>query len=241
MRTALLLVASLLTSVGCTVRPPAPDAPAAGGSSPASPTAPVALAQAGDEFDQMIEICAIDGEQLQRFRARVEDRHTQMAKWNATPNGQRYAVLNRQRADARRLKDADTLARTEPEFAPLDQEQAALRAQLRADVMRELTPTQLANWAGHVLWTQRKLSAVVGRYKLTPEQAAEARRIGNTAAAEFVRELDLTTDPYLHGLWAVRDQAAQKIVEQVVTPEQQRAHDAARPATRPTTLPLRAN
>jgi Spy/CpxP family protein refolding chaperone len=180
------------------------------------------------EFDQMITVCALKGEQLEKFEAQRQARDKAWADYQASDKAKQLSDLRTALSAAKKANETDKVAALEKKIEPLAAAEWEYRSKLRANVMGVLTLDQQKQWAGFVL-NARVLQAF-RRTGLTDDQVKQVRVLCDKAAAAAIKEDTVSSDPYLQTLSEAQASVIEEIKAKVLTAEQ-RDKMAPKPAT----------
>jgi Spy/CpxP family protein refolding chaperone len=189
------------------------------GSQPTAATTP-AIQRAADleSLDALERELKLEGEALARFRAKADAERLTLSAWTETEKGREFSALARERAAASRAKDLEKAKELWERMRPISAERAKLRNELRRDVLATLTPEQVRQWAGYVLfaWVESDLN----RIALTDEQRKQLRSIADAQVAKDFDPAKVADDPFLQDLHRLRPRVVADARQRVLTPEQ---------------------
>jgi len=178
-------------------------------------------APAVSEWDQIIAVCQLEGDQLAAFQKKVAARDAAMQAWQKSEKGQKLTALREQQAEAKKANDEAKQKELAEQMAGLSKEEWGLRHTVRAEVLGALTLAQQQKWAAHQLYP--RVARELRRAKLTEEQIVKAKEICAQQAAGFVKEGTVAADPYLTTLKEIQPAAVKAITETLLTLEQKAA------------------
>lgn len=177
-----------------------------------------------DEFEQMKLALELTGRQKKDFQAAVDKRAKKLKKWRETDFYKEYQDTRKELKAARKAGDEDKVARLEKTIEPMGEKNGTFMESIRAEVLRELTPSQRKGWAGYVLW--EKVQGRFRKAKPTDQQWQEMLKVTTEVAETLFAKGDITMiDPYLKSIYALRDDATEKIKETVLTSEQRKVFE----------------
>ena len=183
----------------------------------AKPTVP--KAPRFNEFEQMITVLNLQGEQLATFQARCVAREKAIQEWETSADGQKLTALRTAQATAKQAKDEAKLKELQPQLERLSKKAGDLRVTQRATVMSTLTLPQQQKWAGYAL-ANSVTGKSMGKVKLSDDQLKQVQTICDKAAAGFVKADTIAKDPYLSGLQEIQPAVRQQIISTVLTSAQ---------------------
>jgi hypothetical protein len=172
-----------------------------------------------DEFEQMKLALELEGKQKQQFDKAVNNRAAKLENWRETKFYKTYMQTRKQLKAAEKDGNEEKVASLKQKLEPMSKKHIEFKEKIRAEVISELTPSQRKGWAGYVLW--EKVRGRFRKAKPTDEQWQEMLEVTTDVAETLFAEGDITmTDPYLKSIYDVRDDAAEKIKQAVLTDEQ---------------------
>jgi Spy/CpxP family protein refolding chaperone len=174
----------------------------------------VRLHEGGAAEYKVLETLGLTPEQKQQADAKVAERATQLKAWVDSDKGRELIALREQLAAARREKQSDKVAPLRKQIDPLADEYMALRAKTRLEILRVLTPEQLARYAGRAL--RARALGRLGNPELTEAQSQQIDTITAEAAAERLKTHPLEGDPYFRSFEAVTPATVAAIKKQVL-------------------------
>lgn len=194
-------------------------------SSPPSPTL-VAIASspttapgvAGNDYQQMLAELSFTPSELRQFQEALAVRDAGDDAWRTGPRGTRYRELLDQIDEARQRSDELTNSQLFSELSTLRQEDYVNRLSLRREFNRVLTPLQIRQWAGYVLY--RASSAQLHSAEMTPAQQAAAKALCRTLAEVNTTPDAMDRNPYLLPEYALQTRATQQIIAAVLSDDQ---------------------
>ncbi len=229
------LVLSVAMLVGCatqsqlpgqSVKPSAKPAAAKRVAKPAEATA-----KRVNEFEQMISLLNLQGEQLAAFKQKCAAREQALAAWLDGTDGKKLVDLRQQEAAAKAEGKTNQVQKVQQQAAPLSAAESALKKTQRAAVMSTLSLPQQQQWAGSVLFG--KVNKTFRKANLTEQQIEKMKAVCDKQAAGFVKADTIATDPYLVSLNDIVAATVQAVTDSVLTAEQKAALPvAAAPATK---------
>jgi hypothetical protein len=190
---------------------PAPKPAAKTEVKPKAPPAPPV-----SEFEQMVKLCNLQGEQLAAFNAKVDARTKAMNAWQTSADGKKLAEL---RTAAKEATDDAKRSKLQAQIEPLGKKEWDLRVQQRATVMGVLTLAQQQQWASYVLnnWV---LGKGIRKVKFSDDQLKKVQAVCDKAVAKLVQADTIAKDPYLASLKDVQAEVVKEITDKVLTAEQ---------------------
>jgi len=172
-----------------------------------------------DEFEQMKLALELTGQQKKDFQAAVDERSKKLKKWRETDFFKNYTETRKQLKATRKAGDEKKVAKLEKAIEPMAEKNGTFMKNIRAEVLRELTPSQRKGWAGYVLW--EKVQGRFRKAKPTDQQWQEMLKVTTDVAETLFAKGDITMiDPYLKSIYALRDDATEKIKKTVLTDQQ---------------------
>ncbi|MFP4105951.1 MAG: hypothetical protein ACLFVU_07635 [Phycisphaerae bacterium] len=173
-----------------------------------------------DEFAQMKVLLDLEGQQLDEFNKAVEERAEKLQRHQNSEQHKKLSQLRDELKAAKKAKDDAKVAKLEKQIAPLSEEHAAFMEKIRYEVIDVLTPAQKKAWTGYVL--RERLGGRFRKANLTDEQKEKILHTCIRYADEqmFQDGDPLKDDPYLKGIYDLRDGATEVIVAKVMTEKQ---------------------
>ncbi len=172
-----------------------------------------------DEFEQMKLAFELTGQKKKDFQAAVDERAKKLEEWRGSDFYKEYQDTRKELKAARKAGDEDKVARLEKAIEPMRAKNETFMKNIRAEVIRELTPSQRKGWAGYVLW--EKVQGRFRKAKPTDQQWQEMIKVTTDVAETLFAKGDITMiDPYLKSIYALRDDATEKIKQTVLTDQQ---------------------
>jgi Spy/CpxP family protein refolding chaperone len=190
----------------------AKPAPTTAATPKAQPARPV------NEFEQMIALLNLQGDQLAKFNAARAERDAAVKAWEASAQGKKLADLRTELATAKAAKDQDKINKVTAQLEPISKAGQAQRSEHRAKVMAVLTLPQQQKWAGFVL--ANRLNKDLRRVKLTEDQKPKIQAACDKAAVKFVTADTVAKDPYLMTMDGIRPSVVKEISNSILTAEQ---------------------
>jgi Spy/CpxP family protein refolding chaperone len=170
------------------------------------------------EFDQMITVCALKGEQLEKFETQRKARDKAWADYQASDKTKQLSELRAELSAAKKANETEKVAALQKKIEPLAAAEWEYRSKLRANVMGVLTLDQQKQWAGFVL--NDRVLRTFRRTGLTDEQLKQVRVLCDKAAAAAIKENTVSSDPYLLTLSEAQASVIEEIKAKVLTAEQ---------------------
>lgn len=215
------LVAVLAWQGGCRNTAATKPAPAANPAPKAGMTKPSAMQPADaqqDEFQQAAAAVGAKGDQLKDIETRREAFYAGLKALETSPERQALDKLRPQLDEARKAKDEAKIADISAQMKPHDESYWAKRSALRAGVFAAFTPQQQLQLVRENL--RGKVQSAVRKAKPTDQQIARINQMVDSAANKFYTPQTFTADPYLKGIWDLRDQVVAQVKTDVLTEEQ---------------------
>ncbi len=173
----------------------------------------------------LVKELKLSDDQVQKLRQAAQAKADALAEFDKSEDGQKLIKLRADSSQARKDGDMDKSRSLYKDSVPLQQQRDKIDAQEQAKVLAVLTPEQQKQFRGYELYTG--MLSWMSKAGFTDAQKAKIREMAGEYAPKMAAETDANKRS------RIRLELHDKIVSDVLTPEQREKIATTAPVTRP--------